>query len=96
MKKRLFSILLCIVVCMAMMPLGVYGAKYTITVGGEQISINTDEQEVYDLTENITTKAGGYVKYNGKTYITVVLGAPYDYWRWEDTKQLIGYIKKYM
>ena len=66
MKKRLFSILLCIVVCMAMMPLGVYGAKYTITVGGEQISINTDEQKEYNITNNNIEikKEGGYVKYN--------------------------------
>ncbi len=63
MKKRLFSILLCIVVCMAMMPLGVYGAKYTITVGGEVININTKVE--YDITNNITIKKeGGYVKYN--------------------------------
>ena len=38
----------------------------------------------------------GAYKYRGKTYITVVLGDPSDYWRWEDTKELIRYIKKYM
>ena len=63
MKKRIFSILLCIAVCMAMMPIGVYGEMYTITVGGEVININTKVE--YDITNNITIKKeGGYVKYN--------------------------------
>ena len=63
MKKMIFSILLCIAVCMAMMPIGVYGEMYTITVGGEVININTKVE--YDITNNITIKKeGGYVKYN--------------------------------
>ena len=69
MKKRIFSILLCIAVCMAMMPLGVYGSIYYITIGGEAIKINTEEKVEYDITNNIKIKKeGGYVKYNGKTY----------------------------
>lgn len=39
--------------------------------------------------------AGAY-EYKGKTYITVVLGAPGSQQRWDDTKQLIHYIKKYI
>ena len=39
--------------------------------------------------------AGAY-KYKGKTYITVVLGCKRDAQRWEDTKTLIRYIKKYI
>lgn len=54
MKKRLFSILLCIAVCMAMMPLGVYGDTYYITVGGEEIKINNTEQVEYKITGGVT------------------------------------------
>lgn len=39
--------------------------------------------------------AGAY-KYRGNTYITVVLGAKSSQQRWDDTKQLIRYIKKYI
>lgn len=47
-----------------------------------------------------TTRAAGYCyvgtyKYDGKTYITVVLGSKKDKYRWSDTKKLISYIKKY-
>ena len=77
MKKRVFSILLCIVVCMAMMPLGVYGAAGSITVGGKEITINTveDGKDVYELTENITTKDGGYVKYNAEKRVLTIKDA---------------------
>lgn len=39
--------------------------------------------------------AGAY-KYKGRTYITVVLGAPDSQARWDDTKRLFRYIKKYI
>lgn len=37
----------------------------------------------------------GAYKHKGKTYITVVLGSPTSDQRWNDTKALIKYIKKY-
>lgn len=38
----------------------------------------------------------GDFRYKGKDYITVVLGAKKDAQRWEDTRALIRYIKKYV
>ena len=38
----------------------------------------------------------GAYQYKGKYYITVVLGAKETAQRWEDTKTLIRYIKKYI
>lgn len=38
----------------------------------------------------------GAYQYKGKTYITVVLGSSGSEQRWDDTKQLIRYIKEYM
>ena len=71
--------------------------KYTVS-STDQLLGNT--KGICGVKTGTTGDAGccfvGAYKYNGKTYITVVLGAPYDYWRWEDTKQLIGYIKKYV
>lgn len=57
-------------------------------------------QGVSGIKTGTTERAGccfvGAYNYKGKTYITVVLGSKKGKYRWEDTKALIRYIKKYV
>ena len=58
MKKRVFSILLCIAVCMAMMPLGVYGSVCEVTIAGNSVT----EYDTNITGAGISTGSGGYVR----------------------------------
>ena len=58
MKKRIFSILLCIAVCMAMMPLGVYGSVCEVTIAGNSVT----EYDTNITGAGISTGSGGYVR----------------------------------
>ena len=61
MKKRLFSILLCIVVCMAMMPLGVYGATtYNWTVNGIKVTSDNQDNVLGDETASVSYDPATY------------------------------------
>ena len=58
MKKRIFSILLCIAVCMAMMPIGVYGSVCEVTIAGNSVT----EYDTNITGAGISTGSGGYVR----------------------------------
>ena len=58
MKKRIFSILLCIAVCMAMMPLGVYGSVCEVVIANNSVT----EYDTNITGEGISTGSDGYVR----------------------------------
>ncbi len=72
------------------------GARYTLQTTNKLLG---KTKGIRGVKTGYTDAAGqcfvGAFKYRGKTYITVVLGSPTSDQRWNDTKALIKYVKKY-
>lgn len=72
------------------------GNRYTLKTTNKLLG---KVKGVRGVKTGFTNAAGqcfvGAFKYKGKTYLTVVLGSPSSDQRWNDTKALIKYVKKY-